>query len=90
MKPDQEEVNELGHKLEKIVTDFLLAHKASNELLVGTIAGLSNIMVCAAYAAWGPEFGLECITRAINAASKKWKETEENEGGTETKNRKPS
>lgn len=85
MKPEQEEINEIGNQLEQVITEFMTNRKPTNELIIASIAGLSNVLVCAAFAAWGPEFGMECITKAVNAAATKWKESEENEGGEETR-----
>lgn len=90
MRPNQENVNEIGNKLENMITEYLTNQNPSSELIIATIAGLSNVLVCAAFAAWGPEFGLDCITRSINAAATKWKESEKDEGGTETKAGNPS
>jgi hypothetical protein len=82
-KLQTDEVTRLGNELEKVVTDHMVKQKPTVELAVGSIAGLCNIVVCTAFALWGPEFGLECITKSINAAAKVWKQKEDkkNEGG---------
>jgi len=73
----QEEVNRVGNELEEVVTDYMVKQKPTAELVIAAIAGLTNVCVYAAFTAWGPEFGRECINRALDAAAQKWKESEQ-------------